>query len=121
MAGSRRLVKFAGNLKKEISLIVELKLKDPDKGFITINAVKVSPDLKIASVYYTVLGDELQREKSQKVLERSNGFIRNELKPSIKSRRLPELRFFYDDTIDHAAKIDSLIQKIHENSGPEEG
>ncbi|MCB0282410.1 MAG: 30S ribosome-binding factor RbfA [Calditrichae bacterium] len=121
MAGSRRLVKFAGNLKKEISSIIELKVKDPEKGFLTINAVRVSPDLKIANVYYTVLGDEEQRSKSQKVLERSSGFIRNELKPSIKSRWLPELRFFYDDSVDHAAKIDSLIRKIHENSDPEKG
>lgn len=121
MAGSRRLVKYAGNLKKEISTIIDQKLKDPEKGFITVNAVKVSPDLKIANIYYTVLGDQEQREKSREVLERSSGFIRNELKPSIKSRWLPELRFFYDDTIDHAAKIDSLIRKIHENSDPEKG
>jgi ribosome-binding factor A len=121
MADSRRLVKFAGNIKKEISFIIDRKVQDPEKGFITINAVKVSPDLKIASIYYTVLGDEEQKEKSKRVLERSNGFIRNELKPSIKSRWLPELRFFYDDTIEQADKINILIHKIHESIGTKEG
>ncbi len=121
MADSRRLVKYAGNLKKEISFIIDRKVSNPEKGFITINAVRVSPDLKIASIYYTVLGDEGQKEKSQKVLEKSKGFIRNELKPSIKSRWLPELRFFYDDTIEHAHKINTLINKIHEDADSKAG
>ncbi|KAA3617724.1 MAG: 30S ribosome-binding factor RbfA [Calditrichaeota bacterium] len=121
MADSRRLVKYAGNLKKEISFIIDRKVNDPEKGFITINAVRVSPDLKIASIYYTVLGDDEQKEKSQRALDRSKGFIRNELKPSIKSRWLPELRFFYDDTIEHAHNINKLLNKIHDSSGPEKG
>ena len=121
MADNRRLVKYAGNLKKEISYIIDRKVNNPDKGFVTINTVRVSPDLKIASIYYTVLGDEAQKEKSKKALERSKGFIRNELKPSIKSFWLPELRFFYDDTIEHAHKINSLINKIHDSSSSKKG
>jgi len=117
MAESRRLVKYAGNIKKALSSIIDLKVKDPDKGFVTITSVKVSPDLKIASVYYTVLGDDEQKSKTRKALERSNGFIRNELKPSIKSRWLPELRFFYDETLDQAEKINNLINKIHDDTG----
>ncbi len=121
MADRRRLEKYAGNLKKEIGIIIDLKVNDPEKGFITINSVRVSPDLKIATVYYTVLGDDEQKEKSKRALERSKGFIRNELKPSIKSRYLPELRFFYDDTIEHAHKINTLLNKIHDGSGTEKG
>ncbi len=121
MADNRRLVKYAGNLKKEISYIIDRKVNDPEKGFITINAVRVSPDLKIASIYYTVLGDEEQKDKSKRALERSKGFIRNELKPSIKSRWLPELRFFYDETIEHAHKINKLLNKINDSSGSEKG
>ena len=120
MADSRRLIKYAGNIKKAVSSIIDLKVKDPDKGFVTITSVKISPDLKIASIYYTVLGNDEQKEKSKKALERSNGFIRNELKPSIKSRWLPELRFFYDDTLDQAQKINSLISRIHNAAGSKE-
>ncbi|RMH64288.1 MAG: 30S ribosome-binding factor RbfA [Calditrichaeota bacterium] len=116
MPDNRRVSQFAGVLKKEISIIIDRKVKDPEKGFVTVNYVKVSPDLKIASIYYTVLGDEAQREKSAAALKRSAGFIRNELKPVIKSRWLPELRFFYDDTIDQAEKINRLIDKLHEDS-----
>ena len=117
MAENRRLVKFAGNIKKAVSSIIDLKVKDPDKGFVTITSVKISPDLKIASVYYTVLGDDKQKVKTKKALDRSSGFIRNELKPSIKSRWLPELRFFYDDTLEQADKINKLINKIHDGAG----
>ncbi len=116
MPDNKRIAQFAGVLKKEISIIIDRKVKDPEKGFITVNHVKVSPDLKIASVYYTVLGDDQQRLKSAQVLKRSGGFIRNALKPVIKSRWLPELRFFYDDTIDQAEKINKLIDKLHEDS-----
>lgn len=120
MAENRRLVKYAGNIKKAVSSILDLKVKDPEKGFITITSVKVSPDLKIANIYYTVLGGDKQKEKSKNALERSKNFIRNELKPSIKSRWLPELRFFYDDTLDQAQKINNLINKIHDSAGSEE-
>ena len=120
MADKRRLIKYAGNIKKAVSSIIDLKVKDPEKGFVTITSVKISPDLKIASIYYTILGDDDQKVKTKKALERSNGFIRNELKPSIKSRWLPELRFFYDDTQEQAQKINNLISKIHNGAGSKE-
>lgn len=116
MANSRRLVKFAGLLKKEVSFIINQKLKNPERGFITINSVKVSPDLKIASLYFTVLGDDDQKAKSNEVLKKSSGFIRSELRHTIKARYLPELRFFYDDTFEQAQKINTLISKIHESA-----
>lgn len=115
MADNRRLERVSGNLKKEISLILDRKVNDPDKGMVTVTAVKISPDLKFAKIYYTVFGDEAQRKKTQKVLKRSTGFIRNELKPSIKSRWLPELRFYFDESIEYARHIDALIEKIHDH------
>lgn len=120
MASNRRLVKFAGLIKKEVSYIINLRLKNPDKGFITINSVKVSPDLKIATLYYTVLGDEEQKEKSAQVLKKSTGFIRNELKGNIKARFLPELRFFYDDTLEQAQKINTILNKLHDGARSQE-
>jgi ribosome-binding factor A len=115
MADSRRVKKYSDSIKKAVSTIIEFKLSDPDKGMITITKAKVSPDLKIASLYYTVLGDEEQKEKSRKVLERSHNHIKNELKPYITSRFLPELRFFYDDSMEYAIHINELLQKIKTN------
>jgi ribosome-binding factor A len=60
--------KLADLIKKEVSTTLEYKLKDPRKGFITITQVKVSGDLRIAFVYYTVLGEEDQRKRSAEAL-----------------------------------------------------
>lgn len=116
MAANRRRVKYAGLIKKEVSFIIDQKLKNPEKGFVTVNSVKVSPDLKIATIYFTVLGDEEQVAKSSQVLKKSARYIRNELKGSIKSRFLPELRFFYDDTLEVAQKINILLNKLHDGA-----
>jgi ribosome-binding factor A len=112
MADQRRLNRFAGAIKKALGATIDLKLEDPDKGYITLTRVRVSPDLKIASVYYTVLGDDEQKHKTAAVLKRSSTFLRNELKPSIRARWLPELRFSYDDSIDYAERIDVLLKQI---------
>lgn len=107
-------------MKRAISEILEFKVTDPRKGFITVTNVKMSPDLRLASVYYTVLGDEAQRAATAAVLKSSRMFIKNELKPAITSRWLPELRFFYDDTYENALRIESLLKKIEDGSGTNE-
>ena len=117
MADSRRLKKYSDLLKRTLGNIIEIRLQDPNKGFITLTRVKVSADLKIATVYYTVMGDENQREKTAEVLQRSISFLRNELKPHITSRWIPELRFFYDDSMEQADRIYELLKKIENDSG----
>jgi len=111
---SRRAQKLAQQIKQEISWLIDRKLKDPNKGFITVTHVKLSPDMKLASVYYTILGDDEARKSTKEVLTRSTSFLRYELKDKVKLRFLPELRFFYDDTFDYSQKISKLISKIHE-------
>ena len=119
MADNRRVHRYADMIKKNLSNIIEFKLKDPAKGFITVTAVKISADLKIASIYYTVLGDLEQRQLTAQVLKRSIPFLRNELKPFITSRWIPELRFFYDETMEQAEKINALLEKIKNDSHSE--
>ena len=119
MADNRRLKRYADLIKRSLGTIIELKLKDPKKGFITITRAKVSADLKIASVYYSVLGDEQQKQLTKKVLKKSIPFLRNELKPYITARWIPELRFFYDDSIEYADHINELLKKIKDDSHSE--
>ncbi len=120
MAEGRRVKRYADMLKRVISEVIEFKLKDPNKGMITLTKVKVSPDLRVATIYYTVLGDANQRAKTKAVLDRSKAFIRNEIRPFITSRWLPELRFFYDDTMDYAERIDSLLKSIKNDDDPDQ-
>ncbi|MCK5033160.1 MAG: 30S ribosome-binding factor RbfA [Calditrichia bacterium] len=111
---SRRSRKLSEQIRNDLSWIIEKKLKDPNKGFITLTYVKLSPDMKLASVYYTILGEIESRNKTQEVLNRSVSFLRYELRDKLKIRYLPELRFFYDNTFDYSQKITNLMSKIHD-------
>ena len=116
MAENRRINRYADSIKRVLSNIIEFKLNDPNKGFVTLTRVKVSPDLKIATIYYTVLGDDAQKNQTQIVLKKSNQFLRSELKPYITSRWLPELRFFYDYSMDRVDRINELLKQIKDDT-----
>ncbi len=111
---SYRIDKVEQLIKEEISLIFLHKLSDTDLGFVTITNVRVSPDLKIAKIYLSVL----EKEKRELVLDKidlKKGYIRSELAHRIRMKFIPELKFFIDDTLDYVEKIEGLIKKIHEN------
>ncbi len=113
---SHRVDKVERLIKEEVSLIFLEKLKEPEYGFLTITNVKVSPDLKIAKIYISVL----EKEKRELVLDRiqtKTGFIRTELAHRIRIKFIPELKFFIDDTLDYVEKIEGIIEKIHKEDG----
>jgi len=112
---NRRSQRVASQIKTEISWLIEHKLRDPDKGFITITRVRLSADLKIASVYYSVLGTEEERNASNKALTRAKSFLKHELGNRVHLRVVPELRFFYDDSLDYSDKIATLLNKINKD------
>ena len=108
---SVRQRKAADKIKEIVSVIIDQEIKDPDKGFVTVTNVKITPDLRLASVYFTALGDDEARQKSLSTLNRAKSFIRNEMAPLLKMRFVPDLRFFADDTLDYAMKIEELIKR----------
>lgn len=112
---SRRSKRVADQIKNELGWLIEKKLSDPKKGFITLTRVKLSPDLKLANIYYSVLGDQTTRQQSGDTLNKANHFLRRELGRKVKLKYLPELRFFYDDSLDYSAHISSIIKKIHDD------
>lgn len=111
---SFRKEKLQRLIKEEIGWIFLYKLKDPSFGFVTITNVKLSPDLKIARIYFSVL----QRENRQTVLDRINeakSLIRTELAQKVKMRFVPDLQFYVDDTTDYVEKIENIFKKIRED------
>ena len=111
---SVRTEKISELIKKEISIIFLQKINDPALGMLTITDVKVTPDVKIAKIYISVLNKEKRADTLSKI-ESINGYIRSELAHRIKLRFVPELKFFIDETLDYVEKIESLIKKTHEN------
>ncbi len=87
------------------------KLNDPRLEFVTITAVKLSADLQQATVYFRTYTDETV-ESAKKGLASAAGFFRRQLGDALDIRRTPELKFQYDNSLENAAKIETLLHKI---------
>ena len=89
------------------------KMADPRLQAVTITAVKVTADLQISTVYYRVY-EGADSSKAQAGLESAAGYLRKQLANQLEVRRVPELKFFYDESIEHASNIEGLLQKLRE-------
>ena len=94
------------------------KLKDPRAGFITVTGVRVSNDLHVAWVSYTVFGDERARGGSRAALRSASPYLRRELARQIRLKTVPELRFEEDDTTEGGDRIDRIIEELHRGEAP---
>lgn len=102
-----------GNIFVEaISKVIHEEVKDDDIKFVTITAVDISSDLSYAKVYFTNLIDA-EREKVTKALNRASGFIRGKLFDIVEIRKMPELTFVYDESIEYGNKIEKIINDIN--------
>lgn len=101
--------KISGIIQKEVSEIIQFTLKDPKIGFITITDVTVTGDLSIAKIYVSFLGQKAREEAGMKALERSKGFIRSELAKRMTIRKVPQLIFLIDDSLEKGNKIERII------------
>ena len=111
---SVKIDRIASNLVKEISYILMTEVKDPDVKFVTLTAVDISSDLSYAKVYFTNLIDT-DREKVTKALNNASSFIRGKLFGRVEIRKMPELTFIYDESIEYGKKIEKIIEEIKED------
>jgi ribosome-binding factor A len=93
------------------------KLRDPRIGFITITGVKVSPDLRVARVFYSMLGEQQAREETQRGLDAAKGFVRREIAAQLKLRFSPEIFFTFDESVAEGDKIDRLLREVKAREG----
>ena len=105
----KRLERVNQLIKEEISILLQRELKDPRLGFVTVTEVDVTPDLKQAKVYFSVLGSEEQWVKSFKALESARGFVWGWLRRNLDLRVTPELSFRPDRSMEHAARMQALL------------
>ena len=94
-----------------LSDAISKDLKDPRVGFVTVTAVKTSPDLRHARVYVSVLGDEPARRASIEGLQSAHGYLQSRLASELTLKRTPTLDFEYDDTTERAARINELLRE----------
>ena len=109
----KRLERVNQLMKEEISRLVQRELKDPRLGFVTITEVDVTPDLRQAKVYVSVLGPEDKWVASFKALESARGFIWSALRKNLDLRVTPQLLFRPDRSMEHAARMSALLAGLH--------
>ncbi len=112
---SLRLERIESLMLKELSNIIAFELKDPKLGFITISEVKVTNDLSYAKVYVSFLGKQERNEAGLKVLKKAKGFLKSELAKRMKLRKIPELIFVQDTSLENARKIENILEKVNKN------
>jgi ribosome-binding factor A len=105
----KRLERVNQLVKEEISTLLHRELKDPRLGFVTVTEVDVTPDLRTAKVYVSVLGPEAQWVSSLAALASARGFIRNWLRRHLDLRAVPELHFRPDRSMEYAARMQVLL------------
>jgi len=108
---SIKLERLGASFVEEISSIIQEEIKDPDIKFVTITSCSISSDLSYAKVYFTCLNDE-KRDVILKDLNRASGFIRKELCDRIEIRKMPEISFVYDESIEYGNKIEQILEEI---------
>jgi len=114
MSQSHRSQKVADRIKVVVAGLLEGKIKDPRLGFVTITDTRVTGDLQHASVFYTVLGDEAQREATAQALNSAKGVIRSAVGRDLGTRITPSIEFFPDGLPESALALESLLETVHQ-------
>jgi len=111
---TRRSDRVAEAIRRLISETVHSKLRDPRiKGVVTITRVEITPDLRFAKIYYSVLGDEKKKSLVARGLDSAKNYIRKYIGDSLELRYTPDILFKFDKKVERSAKIDEILEKIH--------
>ena len=112
MAQGSRPDRVAEEIRQEIGQLLTREVQDPGVGFITITRVKVSPDLQLARVYYTQIGDDKARKNTVKALARVTPFLRRQIGSRLRLRRVPELVFHFDESVENQERIERILIEL---------
>src|SRR5574340_63064 len=114
MAQGPRPERIGEEIRGELRRLLMREVKDPGVGFITLTGVTVTPDLQMARVYYTTIGDDTARQQTRRALERATPFLRRHVGQRLQLRRVPELEFFFDESVERGDRIERIIRQLHE-------
>jgi ribosome-binding factor A len=98
-------------LRHELQQLIQQEVKDPRVGFATVTDVETTPDLRHAKVFVSVMGADAEADASIAALQEARAFLRHELAARVTMRRVPELDFSRDRTLDRAMRIDELLRE----------
>jgi ribosome-binding factor A len=112
---SKRMAQIGEQIREHVAMmLVKGDLADPRLRAVTINMVRMTPDLQTAKVYYSVYGDDATKAAVKRGLSQASGYIRRSLGGAMKLRYTPDVVFFYDDTVERAHKIHELLARVRQ-------
>jgi len=118
---SHRIKRVSSLMRHEISELLQREVKDPRLSqFVAVTDVSLSADLKYAKVFVSCMGGEEEKQAMLKGLGAAANFLRNQLAKRLRMRRIPELSFEWDDSIERGDHLLQLIDKISTEHSPEE-
>jgi len=118
---AHRIERVNNLIRREISELLQRQVKDPRLGnFIAVTEVSASPDLRYAKIFVSCIGSVEERQETISALVAASGFFRNELGRRLKLRRIPELSFQWDDSIERGAHLLNLIDQVSTSSMPDQ-
>ena len=117
---THRTERIAEQLREEVSQILATEVADPGVGLVTVSRVKVTPDLSLARVYWTILGNAEDRKKTTKALQRAAAFVRHVLAGRVTLRRVPEVVFQYDEGLAAHQRVEEILQELHQQAAQDE-
>jgi ribosome-binding factor A len=122
MAQGYRPNRVADQIRQELSeLLTRGEVHDPGIGFITLTRVQVSPDLQMARVFYTTLGDAKARQETARALDRATPFFRRQIGGRLRLRRVPEFEFRFDESVAQQDRIEQILRDLHEEERQRRG
>jgi ribosome-binding factor A len=110
--------RVGGLIQKVLSDILKKEISDPRLKMAIITSVKTSRDLKTARIYFSISGGKQKIKDAAAGFESAKGYVKRTLAGKLGLRYMPDMKFFYDETFDYAAKIDTLLEQIKTENGP---
>lgn len=109
----KRADRVSGHVQRALSELLHKRVRDPRLKEAIISEVKMSADLKLAKIYFTLPDRKNARAEALAGFKSASGFVKRTLARELGLRYMPDLKFYYDDSSDYGAKIDSLIRSLH--------
>jgi len=117
MTSFSRADRVSGLIQEVMSEILRKEIADPRLAMATITGVKMSTDLRVANIYFTISGGEKKVSAAADAFDRARGFIKKRLARQLELRYMPELRFFHDGSFDYGSRIENLLKSVTKENG----
>ena len=106
-----RSARIADQIQRSLAELIRVEVRDPRVGLVTLTGVELSRDHSHAKVYFTVLGAQSDAAAAQEGLANAAGFLRSELSHRLTTRKVPELHFAYDESVERGVRLSRLIDE----------